>query len=340
MVVLCLFYWVIAFSQGDFIIHGKIDRHSTSKSVTLASSWGTFTSEIQNDGSFQVTGSGIKQAGDALIYTDSSNANSIWLEPGEYYIECKEIKLSVSSRPILRIPKLRGPKDAEISHGYKEQFFDFNSVPAVERKQVAKVFVIKYIDSVFKYFPLSKALPNLIRSSESLLGNDAAKMYYSFLSNEQKSQPDSEQLSNHFKRKEKIEREIYFQDFEMKDPDGKKLKLSSINKKLILLDFWSSDCAPCRRNHPKMAALYEKFSSKGLEIISISLDTEKGDWLRAIAKDKLVWINVSDLNGWETKIAKDYFINSIPQSILLDKDRKILATRREFTLEEIEKYLK
>ena len=126
----------------------------------------------------------------------------------------------------------------------------------------------------------------------------------------------------------------------MKDPDGKKLKLSSINKKLILLDFWSSDCAPCRRNHPKMAALYEKFSSKGLEIISISLDTEKGDWLRAIAKDKLVWINVSDLNGWETKIAKDYFINSIPQSILLDKDRKILATRREFTLEEIEKYLK
>ena len=89
-----------------------------------------------------------------------------------------------------------------------------------------------------------------------------------------------------------------------------------------------------------MAALYEKFSSKGLEIISISLDTEKGDWLRAIAKDKLVWINVSDLNGWETKIAKDYFINSIPQSILLDKDRKILATRREFTLEEIEKYLK
>ena len=126
----------------------------------------------------------------------------------------------------------------------------------------------------------------------------------------------------------------------MKDPDGKKLKLSSINKKLILLDFWSSDCAPCRHNHPKMTALYEKFSSKGLEIISISLDTEKGDWLRAIAKDKLVWINVSDLNGWETKIAKDYFINSIPQSILLDKDRKILATRREFTLEEIEKYLK
>ena len=150
MVILCLSLSMLGFSQTEFIIHGKIDRLSKSNSVTLASSWGTFTGEIKNDGSFQISGNGIKMGGDALIYTDSSNANSIWLEPGEYYIECKEIKLGATLRPLFRIPKLTGPEDAEISHGYKEQFFEFNNVPAELRKQVARNFVIKYIDSVFK----------------------------------------------------------------------------------------------------------------------------------------------------------------------------------------------
>jgi thiol-disulfide isomerase/thioredoxin len=263
------------------------------------------------------------------------------LEPGEYHVECKEIKPDFSIRPIFLIPKLAGPKDAEIIHGYQTKMMEFNLfVPREKRKEVALSFIITYIDSIFEYFPSSKALPNLLRSATPIIGDDASKNYYSLLSNEQISEPGGVGLANYFKRKEKVKNEIYFQDFEMKDKDGKIFKLSSSDKKLILLDFWSSDCAPCRRNHPKLVELYNRYSDKGLEIISISLDTEKKDWLDAITKDKMMWINLSELKGWETKIAKDYFISSIPHSFLLDQDRKIIATERAFTIEEIEKYLK
>ena len=337
MAVLCLSLSILAFSQTEFIIHGKIDRLSKSNSVILASSWGTFTGEIKNDCSFQITGNGIKMGGDALIHTDSSTSNLIWLEPGEYYIECKEIKLDISSRPIFRIPKLTGPKDAEISHGYDEQILEINFILRSERKQVAQAFAIKYIDSVFKSSPASKALPNILRSATSLIGDDAAKIYYSLLSNEQKSQSDAEQLANYFKRKEKIDKEKYFQDFEMKDEKGKSLKLSSLNKKLIMLDFWSSDCASCRRKHPKLEQLYKKYSDKGFEIISVSFDDSREDWLKAIAKDNMKWINVSELKGWKTSLSENYFIKSIPFSIWLDKDKKIISID-DLTEDQIKKY--
>ena len=338
MTILCLSVSILIFSQDKFIIRGKIDRVTKSDSIILGSSWGTFTSEIKNDGSFFITGEGIKSGGDALIYTDSSNANSIWLEPGEYNIECREVKLSISTRPLFRIPKLNGPKDAEINHGFKEQFFEFNSVPAEERKQVARNFVIKYIDSVFKDFSTSKVLPNLLRSVTSLIGEDAVKTYYSLLSDEQKSQPGGEQLANYFNRKEKIEKEKFFENFQMTNQNGNIFKLSSVTKKLIMLDFWSSDCASCRRKHPKLADLYKKYADKGFEIISVSFDDTKEEWLKAIAKDNMNWINVSELKCWKTSLSEDYFIKSIPFSIWLDKDKKIISID-DLTEEQIKKYL-
>src|SRR5215510_10087161 len=104
-------------AQDSFTINGKIELLSKSDSVILASSYGTFGGKIETDGTFLISGKGIKDPGDALIYTDSSGANSIWLEPGNYYIECKEIKLDFVQRPIFLVLKLTGPKDAEISHG-------------------------------------------------------------------------------------------------------------------------------------------------------------------------------------------------------------------------------
>lgn len=337
--ILCLSVSTLIFSQDKFIIRGKIDRVTKSDSITLGSSWGTFIGEIRNDGSFLITGKGIKSAGDALIYTDSSHANSIWLEPGEYNIECKEVKLEISPVPLFRIPKLNGPKDAEISHGFKEQFYEFNSVPAKEKKEVARNFVIKYIDSVFKNFPASKVLPNLLRSVTSLLGDDTAKTYYSLFSDEQKSQPGGEQLANYFNRKEKIDREKFFEDFQMTDLQGNTFKLSSVNKKLILLDFWASDCAPCRRKHPKLTELYKQYANQGFEIISVSFDDTKEDWLKAIAKDNMTWINVSELRGWRTSLSENYFIKSIPFAIWLDKDKRIISTT-DLSEVQIEEYLK
>ena len=114
-------------------------------------------------------------------------------------------------------------------------------------------------------------------------------------------------------------------DIEMPDPDGNTLKLSSFRGKYVLLDFWAAWCGPCRRENPNLVKAYANYQNKGFEIFQVSLDRTHDDWVKAIAADKLDWIHVSDLQYWGSAAAKQYGVQSIPASFLLDPDGKIIA---------------
>ena len=74
-----------------------------------------------------------------------------------------------------------------------------------------------------------------------------------------------------------------------------------------------------------MVAVYKEFHSKGLNIIGVSLDKDAKKWKEAIAKDKLTWIQVSHLKFWEEPIAKQYNVESIPATFILDSSGKVVA---------------
>jgi len=152
-----------------------------------------------------------------------------------------------------------------------------------------------------------------------------------------KTKNESNQLiSNRIKQKienspnkGKIKIGMQAPDFSAPNPEGKQVTLSDIKGKVTIVDFWASWCKPCRIENPNLVKLYDKYHSKGLEIISVSLErgNQKAFWIEAIKKDQLSWYNVSNLKFWQDPIAQAYSVNSIPATFILDENGALIAER-------------
>jgi peroxiredoxin len=114
-------------------------------------------------------------------------------------------------------------------------------------------------------------------------------------------------------------------DFTQKTPEGTDLSLSDLRGKVVLIDFWASWCGPCRRENPYVVQLYNQYKDKGFEILGVSLDRNRESWLQAIKDDNLTWKHVSDLQFWQNAAAKLYGVSSIPHTVLIDREGKIIA---------------
>ncbi len=122
-------------------------------------------------------------------------------------------------------------------------------------------------------------------------------------------------------------------EIELVSPTGKKIKLSKLKGKVVLIDFWASWCGPCRRENPNVVEAYKKYAKtkfktgKGFEVFSVSLDRKEEPWKDAIKKDGLIWKN----HGWDKDgvTARDYSVSSIPTAFLIDGEGVIVASGNE-----------
>ena len=107
-------------------------------------------------------------------------------------------------------------------------------------------------------------------------------------------------------------------------PDGKTVALSELRGKVVLIDFWAGSCRPCRIENPNVKKVYNKYASKGFEILGVSLDRDHASWVKAIKDDGLPWKHVSDLGFWNNAAAQEYGVSSIPFTVLIDREGRII----------------
>ena len=131
-------------------------------------------------------------------------------------------------------------------------------------------------------------------------------------------------------------------DFKLPDKDGNMFKFNSLRGKYVLVDFWASWCGPCMREMPNVVKLYKECKGKNFEIVGISLDQKKDAWLNAVEKNKMKWIQVSDLKSWGTLPVKLCNVSAVPYTILVDPDGKVIALdlRGEELIQKVKEVLK
>lgn len=176
---------------------------------------------------------------------------------------------------------------------------------------------------------------NLVRSIVEKKNQTRLRMNAEVTKTKSKEQMEEQKKQQDMDAKIKIGER--FPDAKVKDDaDGMKLLSDYVGKgKYVLIDFWASWCAPCRHEMPNVKAAYEKYSSKGFEVISISTDRKLKPWRAAIEELGMNWVQLLDVDASDT-----YGIYTIPSTFLVDPtgiviDRNLRGEKLEEALSKL-----
>jgi len=184
---------------------------------------------------------------------------------------------------------------------------------------------------------VDQSIKNLLMMQ--VISVDSARILFNQLAEKVRISTSGRETDTYIKKNEKGNITIgrVAPDFNTPDMNGKMIKLSDFREKsYVLLDFWASWCVPCVKSIPHMKTLYTKYHDKGFEIISITKDDSRNEWIDAIQKHGIAhWYQISAVQNMEkasqgyidpNNISDKYPTVSIPLYILIDKAGKIIAT--------------
>lgn len=120
-------------------------------------------------------------------------------------------------------------------------------------------------------------------------------------------------------------KELGYPEIEMNDMYGKKIALSSLEGRVIVVDFWSPSVSASNQNNLSLKELYKKYRDQGFEIFQVGVSNSRTEWIDAVQLQKLPWTSVSDLRGGASSVLRLYNVQSVPSNILISKGGDIVA---------------
>ena len=193
----------------------------------------------------------------------------------------------------------------------------------LELQERAKDFELDFVKAHPDALISALILEKIIASKA--LPFDEVQSLYKALSPEVKNSKPGKRMEKELEKAKTTAIGTTAPEFSGPTPNGEQLALNDVKGKLTLIDFWAAWCKPCRMENPNIVSVYEKYKDKGLNVVGVSLDRKKEDWIKAIESDGLSWNHVSHLQYFNDPIAQMYQVNAIPAAFLLDENGVIVA---------------
>ena len=115
-------------------------------------------------------------------------------------------------------------------------------------------------------------------------------------------------------------------DPDLKDIKGRRIAVSSLKGKHVLVTFWSARSKECIAENLQLKELYRMYNKKGFEIYQINIDANEEDWRAAVRFDELPWISTREDDPEKPVFARLFNVQTLPSNYLFDTNGNIVAT--------------
>lgn len=199
----------------------------------------------------------------------------------------------------------------------------------IKREQLK--FIITHQSSLAAVYALYQRLPGDV----FLFNLDGDLIYYRMVADAlEESYPESPYLPLLASEIARMESRINlvssiaetgYPDLEMYDMFENKVRLSSLQGKVILVEFWSAERGNSNALNAELKELYAHYADRGFEIYQVGIDTSKQAWVTAVQEQRLPWISVSDFKGEASPSLGLYAVQKLPSNFLINREGVVIA---------------
>lgn len=200
---------------------------------------------------------------------------------------------------------------------------------AVKREQLR--FIVEHKSSLAAVYALYQRLPG----ENWLFSPESDVIYYRMVADAvEERYPDSSYLPSLAGEIARMDARIDlvsniseagFPDVSLPDMFGRAVRLSSLEGKVVLVDFWSAELGNSNAINAELKELYGRYADRGFEVYQIGVDQAKEVWINAVQDQRLPWISVCDFRGAHSPVLGLYNVRKVPANFLIDREGTVVA---------------